>query len=89
MTADVRAAVRPAVQERGASEYAFEVELRAVVRVRASSYCRAREVVEAIEAYDVNAPLDVLGASAHLTEVSVSSGDGGVITVFEKNGEPI
>lgn len=71
----------------GMIEYAFDVELSAVVRVKASSYRRALDVVEAIEAYDVNAPLALLGESALLTEVSLSLEDGFPITLFEKDGE--
>lgn len=70
------------------TEYAFDVELSAVVRVKASSYRRALDVVKAIEACDVNAPLALLGESALLTEVSLSLEDGCPITLFEKGGQP-
>ncbi|MFD9038733.1 hypothetical protein [Streptomyces bottropensis] len=84
---DVDAAAYPA-DAAGMTEYAFDVELSAVVRVKASSYRRAFDVVKAIEAYDVNAPLVLLGESALLTEVSLSLEGGCPITLFEKGGEP-
>ncbi|MEV6653899.1 hypothetical protein [Streptomyces sp. NPDC051219] len=68
------------------NEYAFELELSAVVRVKAPSYRCAREVAEAVQSYDVQA---VLGESAELTEVSVSLEDGDAITLIERNGEPV
>lgn len=71
------------------NEYAFELELSAVVRVKAPSYRCAREVAEAIQSYDINVPLTVLGETAELTEVSVSLEDGEAITLIERNGEPV
>ncbi|MFJ2478305.1 hypothetical protein ACIOWI_36065 [Streptomyces sp. NPDC087659] len=86
--------LRPSFDRSGGSpaettECAFELELSAIVRVKAPSYRCAREVAEAIESYDVNVPLAVLGKSAQLTEVSVSLEDGEAITLIERNGEPV
>lgn len=87
---------RPAAVDRGEgspaaemNEYALELGLSAVVRVKAPSYRCAREVSEAIQSYDINVPLTVLGETAELTKVSVSLEYGEAITLIERIGEPV